>query len=392
MRPLEGITVVALEQAVAAPFATRQLADFGARVIKIERPDVGDFARGYDKTVKGMSSYFVWVNRSKESLTLDIKHPEATNILHGLLDNADVFIQNLAPGATDRLGFDAATLRARYPRLIICNLSGYGSSGPYRDKKAYDLLIQCETGVVSVTGTPEVPSKAGISIADISAGMYAYAGILTALYQRERTGAGSVLEVSLFESLGEWMSAPGYFAAYGGQSPRRTGASHATIAPYGPFTSGDGQQVNVGIQNEREWKRFCEIVLARPELATDPRFDSNTRRVQNRVSLHEAIDETFSTLSTAHVIELLDSAQIANARMNSPEEFWSHPQLTARDRWRNIDSPVGQLAALLPPITMDDVQLTMAPVPGLGEHTGSILGELGYDAQFITMLRGEGAI
>ncbi len=392
MRPLEGITVVALEQAVAAPFATRQLADFGARVIKIERPDVGDFARGYDTTVKGMSSYFVWVNRSKESLTLDIKHPEATNILHGLLDNADVFIQNLAPGATDRLGFDAATLRARYPRLIICNLSGYGSSGPYRDKKAYDLLIQCETGVVSVTGTPEVPSKAGISIADISAGMYAYAGILTALYQRERTGAGSVLEVSLFESLGEWMSAPGYFAAYGGQSPRRTGASHATIAPYGPFTSGDGQQVNVGIQNEREWKRFCEIVLARPELATDPRFDSNTRRVQNRVSLHEAIDETFSTLSTAHVIELLDSAQIANARMNSPEEFWSHPQLTARDRWRNIDSPVGQLAALLPPITMDDVQLNMAPVPGLGEHTGSILGELGYDAQFITMLRGEGAI
>lgn len=392
MPPLEGITVVALEQAVAAPFATRHLADFGARVIKIERPDVGDFARGYDTTVKGMSSYFVWLNRSKESLTLDIKHPEATNILHQLLGDADVFIQNLAPGAADRLGFDAETLRARYPRLIICNLSGYGSSGPYRDKKAYDLLIQCETGVVSVTGTPEVPAKAGISIADISAGMYAFAGILTALYQRERTGAGSVLEVSLFESLGEWMSAPGYFAAYGGKPPRRSGASHATIAPYGPFTTGDGQQVNLGIQNEREWKRFCDVVLARPELATDPRFDSNTRRVQNRQSLHDAIDAAFSALSAEQVIERLDRAQIANACMNTPEQFWSHPQLTARERWRDIDSPVGPLAALLPPITMDDVQFKMAPIPDIGEHTDSILGELGYDTQFITTLREEGAI
>lgn len=392
MRPLEGITVVALEQAAAAPFATRQLADFGARVIKIERPGVGDFARGYDTAVKGMSSYFVWLNRSKESLTLDIKHPEAEKILHRLLDDADVFIQNLAPGAVDRLGLDAATLHARYPRLIICNLSGYGSSGPYRDKKAYDLLIQCETGLVSVTGTPEEPAKAGISIADISAGMYAYAGILTALYQRERTGAGSVLEISLFESLGEWMSVPGYFAAYGGKPPERTGASHATIAPYGPFTTGDGQQVNLGIQNEREWKRFCEIVLARPELATDPRFDSNPRRVHNRVALHNAIDAVFSALSTDQVIERLDRAQIANARMNTPEEFWSHPQLKARERWRDIDSPVGQLAALLPPITMDEVEFTMAPIPDVGEHTASILRALGYDTQFITTLREEGAI
>ena len=392
MLPLDGITVIGLEQAVAAPFATRQLADLGARVIKIERPGVGDFARGYDTAVRGLASYFVWLNRSKESLTLDLKRPEARRILHQLLAGADVFIQNLAPGATERLGFGAASLREEYPRLIICDVSGYGSSGPYRDKKAYDLLVQCETGVVSVTGTPETPAKVGISIADIAAGMYAYAGILTALYRRERTGAGTAFEVALFEALGEWMGAAAYYAAYGGSPPPRTGARHATIAPYGPFPTGDGRTVFLGLQNEREWARFCAVVLERPELAADARFDANYKRVAHLEELHGIIAEVFSRLTATQVIERLERAQIANARLNSPQEFWDHPQLQARGRWREIGSPVGPLQALVPPVTMQGVEPRMGPIPDVGQQTAAILRALGYEEAEIARLRVAGVV
>jgi len=392
MLPLEGITIISIEQAVAAPFATRQLADLGARVVKIERPGVGDFARDYDETVRGMASHFVWLNRSKESLTLDLKHPEARQIVHQLLEDADVFIQNLAPGATERLGLGPEVLAQHYPRLIVCDVSGYGASGPYRDKKAYDLLVQCETGLVSVTGTQETPAKVGISIADISAGMYAFTGILTALYQRERTGKGTALEVSLFEALGEWMGYAAYFAAYGGTPPPRTGASHATIAPYGPFRAGDGKQVNLGLQNEREWAQFCIMVLEQPEMATDPRFDSNAKRVANREALHAMIDAVFNQLTIDQVIARLDQAQIANARMNSMQEFWDHPQLQARERWREIGSPVGPLKALLPPVTMRDVEPRMDPIPALGEQTAQILRSLGYRNEQINQMRAEHVI
>jgi itaconate CoA-transferase len=392
MLPLEGITVISLEQAVAAPFATRQLADLGARVIKIERPEVGDFARGYDETVQGMASHFVWLNRSKESLTLDLKHPEARPIVQQLLADADVFIQNLAPGATERLGLGPEQLSQRYPRLIVCGVSGYGTSGPYRDKKAYDLLVQCETGLVSVTGMPETPSKVGISIADTAAGMYAFTGILTALYQRERTGQGTVLNISMFEALGEWMGYAAYYTAYGGTPPPRTGASHATIAPYGPFRAGDGKQVNLGLQNEREWARFCTLVLEQPDMATDPCFDSNARRVANREALHARIDAVFSQLTIEEVVARLDRAQIANARMNSMQEFWDHPQLQARERWREVDSPVGPLRALLPPVTMRDVEPRMDPIPALGEQTEQILRSLGYEDEQISRLRAENVI
>lgn len=392
MLPLEGITVISIEQAVATPFATRQLADLGARVIKIERPDVGDFARGYDETVKGMASHFVWLNRSKESLTLDLKHPQAREIVQQLLENADVFIQNLAPGAAERLGLGPEQLNRRYPGLIVCNVSGYGSSGPYRDKKAYDLLVQCETGLVSVTGTPDTPSKVGISIADTAAAMYAFTGILAALYRRERIGRGAVLDISMFEALGEWMGYAAYYTAYGGTSPPRTGARHATIAPYGPFRVGDGNQVNLGLQNEREWAHFCTLVLERPEMASDPRFDSNAKRVANREALHAMIDALFSQLTIDQVIARLDRAQIANARMNSMQEFWDHPQLQARERWREVNSPVGPLKAMLPPATMRDVEPRMDPIPALGEHTEQILRSLGYDDKQICRLRAEHVI
>ena len=387
MLPLEGIMVVSLEQAVAAPFATRQLADLGARVIKVERPEVGDFARGYDETVKGLSSHFVWLNRSKESLTLNLKHSEAKDILSRLLANADVFIQNLAPGATERLGFGTDTLREQHPQLIVCNVSGYGSSGPYRDKKAYDLLLQCETGLVSITGTPETPSKVGISIADIACGMYAYTGILTALYTRQKTGEGVAFEVSLFEALGEWMGFPAYFTTYGGSPPPRTGASHAAIAPYGPFTTSDDKTVFLGIQNEREWARFCEIVLERPEVATDPQLNSNSKRVANVEKLREGIEAVFRSLTAEQIIERLDTAQIANARMNTVQEFVDHPQLAARDRWHEVDSPVGPLRALLPPVTMEGFDTIMRAIPAVGQHTDRILEELDFDSETIHVLR-----
>lgn len=392
MHPLEGITVVALEQAVAAPFASRQLADLGARVVKIERPVCGDFARGYDQTVKGLSSHFVWLNRSKQSLTLNVKDERASQIMSALLEQADVFIQNLAPGAADRLGLGSARLRARFPRLIICNISGYGTTGPYRDKKAYDLLVQCETGLVSVTGTPDAPAKTGISTADIAAGMYAFSGILTALLQRQRSASGTVLDVSLFDALGEWMSYPAYFTAYGGEAPGRAGASHAAIAPYGPFAAGDGHQVNLGIQNEREWSRFCTDVLEKPELAGDARFASNSARLTNRSMLHAEIDAVFARMSIETLVERLDRAQIANGRMNDMQAFWEHPQLAARKRFHAVDSPAGPLKALRPPVIMEGVEPCMEPIPSVGEHTDTILTELGYSDAQIASLRDDNVV
>jgi len=390
--PLEGILVVSLEQAVAAPFASRQLADLGARVIKIERPGAGDFARGYDNKVKGMSAYFIWLNRSKESLTLDLKHKEAPRILSRLLERADVFLQNLAPGAAARLGLSGHALLTQHPRLIVCNISGYGSDGPYGSKKAYDLLVQCETGLVSITGTPHTPSKVAISIADIAAGMYAYSGVLTALYQREKTGRGTAFEVSMFEALGEWMTQPGYFAAYGGSAPPRSGASHASIYPYGPFRTGDGKTVFFGIQNEREWANFCADVLGQPELANNPRFDSNTERINNRAALAPVIERCLLQMDAQEVLARLDEAQIPNARLNSAQEFWNHPQLQARGRWREIDSPVGSLKSMLPPVTMEGVIPHMGPVPALGQHTREILKELGYTEDAIDQLASGAAI
>ena len=392
MLPLEGITVVSLEQAVAAPFATRQLADLGARVIKVERPEVGDFARGYDRTVKGLASHFVWLNRSKESLTLDLKQDGAKEVLARIIERADVFVQNLAPGATGRLGFGAQILLERHPSLIVCDVSGYGSSGPYRDKKAYDLLVQCEAGLVSITGTPETPSKVGISIADIACGMYAYSGILAALLRRGRTGEGAALEVSLFEALAEWMGFPAYYAMYGGKEPPRTGASHAAIAPYGPFECGDGKVIFLGIQNEREWERFCEVVLEQPALAEDGRFASNSERVENRDDLHQDIETILQRFSSSEAIERLEEAKIANARMRTVRGLLEHPQLEARDRWREVGSPVGPLRALLPPATIDSIEPLMAPIPSVSEHTEKILAELGYDDDTVATLRQAAAI
>ncbi|MFI0470400.1 CaiB/BaiF CoA transferase family protein [Saccharopolyspora sp. 5N102] len=375
MLPLEGVTVVSLEQAVAAPFATRQLADLGARVIKVERP-TGDFARGYDTSVKGLASHFVWLNRNKESIALDLKELADRLIMDKLLSTADVFVQNLAPGAAARLGLGAAELTAKHPRLIVCDLSGYGSSGPYRDKKAYDLLIQCETGLVSITGSEAEPAKTGISTADIAGGMYAYSGVLTALYERERTGKGTAFEVSLFDALGEWMGFPYYYAAYGGTAPKRAGARHAAIAPYGPFAAGDGAQVFLGVQNEREWVKFCEQVLDRPELTADPRFDANPKRVENVAELKAVIEAVFAKLSSADIEARLEEVGIANARMRTMAEFADHPQLAARDRWREVDSPAGPLRTLLPPVTVAGREPRMDPIPEVGQHTSAILAEL----------------
>ncbi|HEX4207236.1 MAG TPA: CaiB/BaiF CoA-transferase family protein [Ktedonobacteraceae bacterium] len=387
MKPLEGITVVALEQAIAAPFATRQLADLGARVIKIERPGEGDFARHYDRSVRGMASHFVWTNRSKESLTLDLKHPEANVVLKRLLAQADVFVHNLAPGAVDRLGFAATTLRETLPRLIICNISGYGSCGPYREKKAYDLLIQAESGLLSVTGTEQTPVKVGISAADIAAGMYTFSGILTALFMRERTGEGTTIEVSLLEALAEWMGYPAYYTAYSGESPKRVGAHHASIAPYGPLTLGDGSALLIGIQNEREWGRFCEQVLKQPELAQEPRFYSNTERVAHRTELEALLDEPFQRMTLDQAIEGLESAHIAYGQMRSMQEFLDHPQLKARGRWREVDSPVGMLQALLPPTSLEGVEPVFGPIPALGQHTDAILQEIGLNEEEIARMR-----
>lgn len=392
MHPLDGITVVALEHAISGPFCTRQLADLGARVIKIERPGVGDFARGYDERVRGLSSQFIWCNRSKESLTLDLKHPEAKDILGKLLANADVLVQNLAPGAAARLGLSFEALGKKNPRLIVCDISGYGSDGPYREKKAYDLLIQSESGFLSITGTPEVPAKAGISIADISAGMYAYSNILAALIERGRTGKGRRIDVSLLETMGEWMSYALLYAFEGAPPPPRSGAAHATIAPYGPFRAGDGATVMLGLQNEREWKVFCDRVLERPKLAADLRFSSNSRRTANRASLQTIIEEVFSPLTAPQVVERLDAAQIANARVNEISEVQAHPQLAARKRWAEVGTPAGEVRVLIPPGASPQEHPRMDLVPALGQHTDAILRELGYDEATIVRLRSAHAV
>ncbi|MDR0242934.1 MAG: CoA transferase [Burkholderia sp.] len=378
MRPLDGIKVVTLEHAIAAPFCTRQLADLGARVIKIERPEGGDFARGYDKRVNGLSSHFVWTNRSKESLCLDLKDPGAASVLDALLTDADVLVQNLAPGAADRLGLGYDALSKRFPKLIVCGISGYGPDGPYRDKKAYDLLIQSESGFLSVTGSPEEAAKAGASIADIAAGMYAFTSILAALLQRQKTGCGTRIDISMLESMTEWMSFPLYYAFNEQSAPSRSGASHATIFPYGPFPAGDRKEVMLGIQNEREWKAFCEVVLVRQDLAADERFSSNPNRVANRDELRSIIHDIFSTLSADEVTARLDAAGIANAHVNDMRAVWNHPQLEARQRWGAVDTPAGPVPALLPPFIASGSSARMDPVPSLGEHSDQILAELGY--------------
>jgi itaconate CoA-transferase len=373
---LDGILVVALEQAVAAPFATRHLADLGARVIKIERPGQGDFARGYDQAVHGQSSYFVWLNRGKESVEADAKTAEGRALLRALIDRADVFVQNLAPGAVDRLGLGPDDLRPTRPGLIHCSISGYGPDGPYRTKKAYDLLVQCEAGLVMSTGTPDAPAKAGISIADIATGMYAYSGILTALYDRERTSHGATLRVAMIDALGEWMSQPAYFSRYGGEPLRRTGARHPSISPYGPFNVADGS-VFLGIQNEREWLIFCRDILRQPDLAADSRFASNTSRVARNDELTAIIEESFTDLAAEQVIQLLERAGIANARLRTPADLIRHPQLQARGRLRTVRTPGGDMDAFLPPVEMAGQHPVMGPVPSLGEHTEAVAAEFG---------------
>jgi len=396
MRPLDGITVVTLEHAIAAPFCTRQLADLGARVIKVERPGTGDFARGYDSRVKGLASHFVWTNRSKESLTLDLKHAEATPILARLLERADVLVQNLAPGAAVRMGLSHEALAPAHPRLVVCDISGYGDDaerpGPYRDKKAYDLLIQSESGFVSITGSADEPAKAGCSIADIAAGMYAYSGILAALFERGRTGRGRRIDISMLESMVEWMSYPLYYAFDGAEPPQRTAAAHATIYPYGPFPAGDGRIVMLGLQNEREWQVFCARVLERPELATDPRFASNAARTVAREALRAIVVETFAGMTAEQVVARLDQAQIANARVNTMAEVWAHPQLQARARWSEVATPSGPVPALVPPGARDAGDVRMDPIPALGAHTDALLAELGFDAAAIARLHREGAV
>ena len=395
MRPLDGITVITLEHAIAAPFCTRQLADLGARVIKVERPGVGDFARAYDERVRGLASHFVWTNRSKESLTLDVKHAEAVPILHALLKDADVLVQNLAPGASARLGLSYEALKEQYPQLIVCDISGYGSDGPYRDKKAYDLLIQSESGFLSITGSPDEPAKAGCSVADIAAGMYAYTNILAALIQRGKTGHGCNIDVSMLESMAEWMSYPLYYAMDGAAPPPRAAASHATIYPYGPFPAGDGKVVMLGLQNEREWALFCSKVLMRPALAADPRFNTNALRSAQRRELYELIVGVFAGLSAEQVIERLEDAQIANAHMNDMHDLWEHAQLKARHRWTEVATPVGPVPALLPPGMPNGANgyaPRMDPVPALGQHTDAILAGLGFDAGRIARLHAEKAV
>jgi itaconate CoA-transferase len=391
-RPLEGVTVLALEQVIAGPFCTRQLAELGARVIKIERPGSGDSARHYDHTVNGLASHFVWVNRSKESLSLDVKHHDAKAILARLVERTDVFVQNLAPGAAERLGLGAAELRARDPRLIWCGISGYGPAGPYASKKAYDLLVQCETGLLSVTGTEEAHAKAGIPVADIAAGMYALSSILAALLRRERDGCGATLDITMFESLGEWMGFPAYFTAYGGSAPPRSGAFHATIAPYGPFAAGDGQTVFLGVQNDREFARFAEVVLGDAAFASDAHFATAPARDANREALRAEIERVFGSLTGAQVLERLERAEIANARLNTMQEFWDHEQLKARDRWRDIGSPAGTLQAMKPPFNLDAFEPRMDAVPALGAHTRPILTELGFTPAEIERFAAQGAI
>jgi itaconate CoA-transferase len=376
VRPLEGVLVVALEQAVAVPFATRQLADLGARVVKVERPGTGDFARHYDGTVAGQSSYFVWLNRGKQSIELDVKDPGDRRVLDALVDQADVFVSNLGPGAVDRLGLGAETVRARRPELVHCTVSGYGTEGPYRTKKAYDLLVQCETGVLSVTGSPDEPAKAGMSVADIAAGMYTYTGVLTALYQRLRTGEGATLHVAMIDALAEWMTQPALFAAYSEEPPRRTGARHPSIAPYGPFTCGDGNDVFLAVQSDQEWLALCVGLLRRPELGTAAVFRHNTDRVANRPDLERLIADTIGSMTADDVTAVLERIGIANARMRSAAELVTHPQLLARNRWHDVETPGGPARAMLPPVSFVGEEPVLGPVPRLGQHNDQIRREL----------------
>lgn len=392
MRPLEGVTVVALEHVIAGPFCTRQLADLGARVIKIERPGVGDPTRAYDDRVNGLASHFVWTNRSKESITLNLKQDEAKQVVLKLLEKADVLLQNLAPGAAARMGFSYDALKERFPQLIVCDISGYGADGPYRDKKAYDLLIQAESGLVSITGTAETPSKAGCSIVDISAGMYAYSNILAALIQRGKTGKGCNIDISMLESMCEWMSFPLYYAYDGAPPPPRTGASHATIYPYGPFEAGDGSVVMVGLQNEREWAVFCDKVLQKPELKSDERFSSSSRRSDAREALHKIIVDAFSGMTGEQVVARLDEAKIGNSSLNDMAHVWNHKQLAARKRWAEVETTVGKVKAMMPPGMPEDFDPRMDAIPAVGEHTDAILAELGYGEQQIARLRETGAV
>ncbi|MFC5856155.1 CaiB/BaiF CoA transferase family protein [Streptomyces chlorus] len=390
--PLSGVTVVSLEQAVAAPYATRQLADLGARVIKVERPGEGDFARRYDTTVHGHSSYFVWLNRSKESLTLNLKDPRGREILHQLLAGADVFVQNLAPGAAGRLGLGTDDLARLHPRLIPCTISGYGTTGPWADRKAYDLLVQCQTGLVSLTGTPEGTARTGISVADIAAGMYAYSGILTALYTRATAGTVHPVEVSLFEALAEWMGQPANYTRYGGSQPPRLGTQHATIAPYGTYRTADGREVLFSIQNEREWAALCTEFLGRPELTDDPRFATGSARVTHREELNAVIAERFARSGADELLEDLEAVGIACAGVNDVAGFLAHPVLAARDRWREVAVPGATVDALLPPADLAGLAPRMDPVPAVGEHTESILGDLGHSPADITALRADAVV
>jgi itaconate CoA-transferase len=378
--PLEGITVVALEHAVAAPFTTRHLADLGARVIKVERPGVGDFAREYDRSVHGEASYFVWLNRGKESIELDLKSAPDLELLDAVLDGADVLVQNLLPGAVDRVGLDAATVRARRPELVHCSISGYGTDGPYAHKKAYDLLVQCESGLLSTTGSPEEPAKVGVSVVDIATGMYAFSGILAALYERERTGVGATLNVAMLDAVGEWMMQPTYLSVYGGQPFRRTGARHASIAPYGPYRCADGT-VFIGVQSDREWALLCREILDRPELVDDERCARNTERVAHHQMITGVIETVLAKQRADDVVDSLERCGLACARMRTPQEFYDHPQLAARDRWREVGSPGGRVRALLPPVVIQGREAAMGDVPSLGQHSEALRREFGHRAR-----------
>ncbi len=385
--PLDGVTVVSIEQAIAAPLCTRQLAELGARVIKIERPDGGDFARHYDDRAKGLSSHFVWANRSKESLTLNLKQPGAMQVMERLLARADVLVQNLAPSAAARLGLGFEQLASRFKPLIVCNISGYGDNGPYADKKAYDLLVQAEAGFLSVTGLPDSLVKSGISIADIAAGTQAHAAILAALIQRGKTAEGSRIDISMLEAMVEWMGFPLYYAHQGAQPPARSGADHASIYPYGVFSTADDEVIMLGLQNEREWQQFCKQALGNTELEKDARFENNQLRSENRDALRQIIQQQFSNQTANEIIQLLDNAKIAYARVNDMAGVWNHPQLRDLHRFVDIDTPAGKIEGLQPPGRNSGYSPKLGPVPALGEHSESILAELNFSSQEITQMR-----